>query len=304
MQATAGTPNSPLQRRQARLAWFFLAPTLLLLLAVGLWPLLQTIYLSFTDGFTGSREPPRWIAFGNYTELARDPAFWRAVWNTVLFTAVSVSLEFVLGLGFALLVHSHFKGRGLMRAAMLIPWALPTVVAAQMWRWMFNDVFGVVNDLLVNRLGILAEPVAFTGTPGWAMASVILVDVWKTTPFVALLLLAGLQLISGELYEAAEVDGASRRQAFLAVTLPLLKPAILVALIFRTLDALRVFDVIWVMTRGQSGTESVATHTYRNLIEYSRLGYGSALSVMVFLLIALFVAIYVRLLRVDEEASS
>ncbi len=296
-----GQTGSPLARKQARLAWVFMAPTLVLLAAVGFWPLVQTVYLSFTETFTGSPEPPAWVGLANYTELLGERQFWRAMRNTVVFTVVSVSLEFVLGLCFALLVHTHFKGRGLMRAAMLIPWALPTVVAARMWGWMFNDVFGVVNDLLVGKLGILPEPVAWTATPGFAMASVILVDVWKTTPFVALLLLAGLQLISGELYEAAEVDGASAWQRFLTITLPLLKPAILVALIFRTLDALRVFDVIWVMTRGQAGTESAATYTYRSLIEYNRLGYGSALSVAIFFLIALFVIFYVYALRVDEE---
>ena len=206
----------------------------------------------------------------------------------------------MLGLAFAMIVHSKFKGRGIMRGAMLIPWALPTVVAARMWGWMLNDQFGVINDLLVRKAGILPEPIAWTGQEGFAMASVVLVDAWKTTPFVALLLLAGLQLIPDDLYEAAEVDGASIPQQFFTITLPLLKPAILVALIFRTLDALRVFDVIWVMTDGQFGTESMATYDYKQLIEFGRLGFGSAVSVMIFILIAIFVIVYVDTVRIED----
>lgn len=290
-----------LQRRQAVFGWLFVAPALVLLLAVGLAPLGTTVYYSFTNASTDAFRPPEFIGLGNYAELFRAGAFWRAVVNTLIFTAGSVALESVLGLFFALIVHSKFHGRGLVRGAMLIPWALPTVVAARMWDWMLNDQFGVINDLFARVIPVLPSPLAWTGQDGLAMLSVILVDTWKTTPFVALLLLAGLQLIPDDLYEAADVDGARPVQQFFTITLPLLKPAILVALIFRTLDALRVFDAIWVMTKGEFGTESMATYTYRQIIAYQRLGFGSAASVAIFLLIAAFVVVYVQVVRLEEQ---
>lgn len=290
-----------LQARQERIAWVFVVPALLVVLVVGLYPLISTIYLSFTDATRDPTQQIQFIGLRNYTELFAERDFWNSVLNTIVFTASSVVAEFVLGLFFALIVHSEFRGRGGMRAAMLIPWALPTVVAARMWGLML-DQFGVVNDILAFRLNLFDEPPVWTLERGLAMATVVAVDVWKTTPFVALILLAGLQLIPGGLYEAAQVDGANRRQTFFKVTLPLLKPAILVALIFRTLDALRVFDAIWILTGGESGTESMATYNYRTLFEYLRVGYGSAISVMIFLIIALFVVVYVSTVRVEEAA--
>ena len=183
--------TTPLQRRQARLAWVFVAPALLALAAVGLFPLLHTIWMAFTDAWSDGRSEPALVGLANFSRLAGDTAFRAAFLNTIIFTAASVTLEFLLGLALALIVHARFAGRGILRAAILIPWALPTVVAARMWAWMLNDQFGVINDLLVRRLGILDDPIAWTAEPGWAMLSMILVDVWKTTPFMALLLLAG-----------------------------------------------------------------------------------------------------------------
>lgn len=295
---TAGAPT--LERRQARLGWLFSAPAALLLAAVALYPLGQTFWYSFTDARIGDTHAPDFVGLANFRELLGQHDFWRATLNTLVFAGASVSLEFVLGLALALAVNAPFRGRGLMRGAMLIPWALPTVVGARIWAWMLNDQFGVINDLLVRRLHLLAEPIAWTGTPGFAMASVIMVDVWKTAPFMALLLLAGLQLIPEGLYEAADVDGASEPQQFLAITLPMLKPTILVALVFRTLDALRVFDAIWVLTGGQFGTESLGTYNYRQTIEFQRLGYGSAVSVAIFAVIAIFIFLYIRLIREES----
>lgn len=292
-----GRRRVSLQTAQARLAWIFLAPCLAVLLLVGLYPLLVTVQLSLTDAHAGRPGAEQWVGLANFARLLGEEDFHAALRNTIVFTVGSVSLEFLLGLGIALLIDSEFRARNIVRAAILIPWALPTVVAARMWGWVLNDVFGVFNDLLVHRLGVLSEPVAWTGTNGWAMASVIMVDVWKTTPFVALLLLAGLQVIPRGLYEAAEVDGAGPGRRFLFITLPLLSPAILVALIFRSLDALRVFDVIWVMTQGRFGTETLGTYAYRQLFEYSRMGFGSAVAVLLFLLVALFVAAYVMAFR-------
>ena len=285
--------------RQARLAWILLLPTLAVLVGVALYPLVTTFYNSLTDARLGSSRSVPFVGLENYRWLLTDPVFLEAVGNTLYFTVVSVSAELVLGLLIALVIHSQFPGRGLVRAAVLVPWAIPTVVSAQMWRWMYNDVFGVVNDLLM-RVGLLDAPLAWTAVPGLAMHAIIAVDVWKTTPFMALLLLAGLQVIPRDLYEAARVDGASQMRQFFSITLPLLRPAMLVALIFRTLDALRVFDVIFVMTAGASGTESMATYNRRVLIEFQQLGYGSAVSVVIFFVIFVFVLLYVRLLRGNE----
>lgn len=293
-----------LQIRLERTGWWFVAPTLAVLLLVGLVPLLQTFWMSLTDARMASGRAPRFVGLENYLDLLARRPFWEAVRNTVIFTVVSVTLEVGLGLFMALIVHSGFRGRGLMRAAMLIPWALPTVVSARMWNYMLIDTYGVVNDILVTRLGLLPEKVAWLAEPGLALAAVIAVDVWKTTPFAALLLLAGLQLIPPQTYEAAAVDGASRWQQFTRITLPLLRPTLLVVVIFRTLDALRVFDAIWVLTRGQLGTESLATYTFRQMIDFRKLGYGSACSVTIFLLIAAFVAVFLLMTRDETEAGS
>ncbi|MGI8905308.1 MAG: carbohydrate ABC transporter permease [Candidatus Sumerlaeaceae bacterium] len=287
-----------LQRRQERTGWLFLLPTIVIVFCVSVYPLLRTFYTSLTDVRMASGREPAFVGLGNYTDLLSRGSFWEAARHTVIFTFCSVTLEMLLGLGIALIVHSGFRGRGIVRAAMLVPWALPTVVSAKMWNYMLVDTYGVINDLLYTRLHLLPHKIAWMAEPGLAMGSIIAVDVWKTTPFVVLLLLAGLQLIPAQMYEASAVDGASRWQQFRRITLPLLKPAILVVLIFRTLDALRVFDVIWVLTRGQIGTESLATYAYRQMIDFRKLGYGSAVSVTIFALIAVFVVIYLGLANV------
>lgn len=297
--ARGNTAN--LQTGRTRLAWLFLSPALLVLLTVGLYPLLWTFAMSLTDARLGSSREIRLVGLENYIELFSSSEFWGAVGHTLVFTGSSVSLELALGMIIALVVHSTFRGRGVVRAAMLVPWALPTVVAARLWSFIYVDTYGVMNDLLVTRTGILGQKLAWLAEPGLAMFSVVLADVWKTTPFAALLLLAGLQVIPQEIYAAAEIDGASRWQSFKSLTLPLLKPMILLVLIFRTLDALRVFDVIWVMTAGAVETESMATLNYRELIGFQKLGYGSAISVTIFFLIAAFVALYVRWIPLEEE---
>src|SRR4051812_22716468 len=238
--------RSNLQRKQTRLAWLLLLPSLAAVGVVALYPLGQTFYYSFTDQqFLAGIEPTQWLGLENYKDLIHDTAFRDSVVLTVKFAAITVFFEFVLGMIIALTVNSGFRGRGVMRAMMLVPWAIPTVVAAQMWKWMYNDLYGVINDAGV-RLHLISHNVAWISQPSTALGSVAAVDIWKTTPFVALLLLAGLQVIPTELYEAARVDGASSWRQFWKITLPLLRPAILVALIFRTLDALRVFDVFYV----------------------------------------------------------
>ena len=292
--------RSKLQRRQTRLAWLLLVPSLAVVAIVAIYPLGKTVYQSFTNQDFLALEPTKWVGLQNYRELWHDTVFRSAVWKTVEFTLITVGFEFALGLAIALVVSSSFKGRGVMRAVMLVPWAIPTVVAAQMWKWMLDDTFGVVNDA-GTRLHILSHSHAWISDPSTALAAVCAVDIWKTTPFVALLLLAGLQVIPGDLYEAAEVDGASQLQQFRKITLPLLAPAILVTLIFRTLDALRVFDVFYVFFGNRPDTQTMAIYNQDTIVGSGHVGYGAAISVAIFLIIALFVVIYVTFMRVTED---
>jgi len=293
--------RSNLQRKQTRLAWLMLLPALAAVAFVALYPLGQTIYYSFTDQqFLAGIEPTHWVGLENYKDLIHDTLFRDAVVLTVKFTAITVFFEFVLGMIIALVVNSGFKGRGVMRAMMLVPWAIPTVVAAQMWKWMYNDIYGVVNDAGV-RLHLLSHNVAWISQPNTALGSVAAVDIWKTTPFVALLLLAGLQVIPTELYEAARVDGASAWRQFWRITLPLLRPAILVALIFRTLDALRVFDVFNVFFGNRPDTQTMAIFAQDTIVGTGDVGYGSAVCVAIFLIIGLFTVIYVTFMRVEQQ---
>jgi len=285
--------------RQVRLAWILVLPTLLVVVLVAGYPLAQVFYWSFFKADIAFVEPPEFVGLENYLLLFQDPDFRQALWNTLKFTVVSVSLETVLGLAIALIIHSNFRGRGLVRTAILIPWAIPTVVSAKMWQWMLNDVYGVINVLGV-KLGLLSQKVAFLARPELLLPSIIAVDVWKTTPFMALLLLAGLQMIPEELYEAASIDGASRWQQFWSITLPLLTPALVVALIFRTLDALRVFDVVFVMSGVNPATRTLAVYNRQTLVDFQDLGYGSAISVAILVIIFAFVLLYMR--TVGKEA--
>jgi trehalose/maltose transport system permease protein len=292
--------GTKLQRRQTRIAWLLLVPSLAVVALVAIYPLGKTVYQSFTDQEFLTLEPTKWVGLQNYKDLWHDALFRDSIWTTIKFTLITVTIEFALGLIIALVVNSNFKGRGVMRAVMLVPWAIPTVVAAQMWKWMLDDVFGVVNDA-GTRLHVLSHSRAWISDPSTALASVCAVDIWKTTPFVALLLLAGLQVIPRDLYEAAAVDGASPLQQFWKITLPLLKPAILVTLIFRTLDALRVFDVFYVFFGNRPDTQTMAIYDQTTIVGDGHVGYGAAISVAIFLIIAVFVVIYVTVSRVREE---
>lgn len=291
-------------KRQERLAYLLLLPTILVVIGVAFYPLANTIYATFFDARLGSSRAWEFVGLKNYRVLMTDPRWWEAVLNTVKFTVTSVFFELILGLGIALVVNSKFPGRGLMRTAMLVPWAIPTAISSQMWKWMYHDVFGVINDFFVNVVPILDRKIAWVANADTALWALVAVDVWKTTPFMALLLLAGLQLIPADIYEAASVDGATGWRQFVTITLPLLRSSIVVALIFRTLDALRVFDLVWIMTSGAFGTESMATMNQRNLIQFQKLGYGSTISVAIFLVIAVFVVFYIAVIfRGREEAS-
>jgi trehalose/maltose transport system permease protein len=298
-ETVAGTlpeQASRLTRQRTRSAWIFMAPMLLVLALVAGWPLLRTFWFGFTDASLSDLDASEFVGLINYYYLLQDPDWWNAVRNTFVFAIVSVTLETILGLGIALALHAHFRGRGLLRAAVLIPWAIPTVVSAQMWSWMFNDVFGVINHALL-ALHLIDQPIAWTASPDTALIAVIMVDVWKTTPFMALLLLAGLQMLPEECYESARVDGVHPLKVFLKVTLPLLKPALMVAVIFRMLDALRIFDLIYVMTGNNRETMSMSVYARQQLVDFQDVGYGSAAATLLFLIIALFTVVYLTLGR-------
>lgn len=275
---------------EGRIGYALLSPSLLAITLVAFVPIAAVIWISL------HRSLPVYGVFEfqglqNYLQLVQDPRFLRSLWNTLYITGVAVALELVLGLAIALLIHQSFPGRGLARAAILIPWAIPTVVSAKMWEWILNPDFGVLNYLL----GIEAH---WLGHPALAIHAVILVDVWKTTPFAALLLLAGLQVIPNDLYRAARVDGAGAWQRFWNITLPLLKPVILITLLFRTLDTFRIFDVVYVLTGGgpANTTETLSLYAYKIYFQTLDFGFGSAISVVIFLCIMLLSLIYLKLM--------
>jgi multiple sugar transport system permease protein len=256
--------------------------------------------IGLANGFQSALISPNYVGLQYYRQFAQDPRMWAALENTLVFTVISVALELVLGLWIAMLLNKHFVGRGWVRASVLIPWAIPTVISALMWKFLFDGQNGIVAKLfevlhIVPNMGVLL-------TSKWgSMFAIIVADVWKTTPFMGLLLLAGLQTIPQSLYEAAEVDGASRFQQFVKITLPLLKPTILVALLFRTLDAFRIFDLVYVLTGGGPGnaTETISIYAYKTMFAQMNFGAGSALSVIVFLCVAVISMIFVKVLGAD-----
>ncbi len=246
------------------------------------------------------REVTQFGLFGNrYVLGATDPSFIEAVKNTMVFTFISVFLELLLGLAIALAVNTNFKFRGSMRAAMLIPWAVITVVSARMWEWMLAPSRVGLFNAFLDWIGVIDTPIAFLAAGGYQLTAMVAIDVWKTTPFMALLLLAGLQTLPSDIYEAAEIDGASKIRQFFTITLPLLKPAIAVALIFRTLDALRVFDIFQVVLG--SSAYSMASYNYFQLIGNREMGLASAIGVIIFILIFGFAISYIKMLGVDRE---
>lgn len=295
-----GASDSAYERRRERFAWFLVAPSLIVVGLVAFYPLYETFRLSLTNARLGSVREVRYVGFDNYERILTDSDFIDALWRTIGFTISSVAIETVLGMVIALVIHSNFKGRGAIRTSMLIPWAIPTVVSALMWQWMFNDAFGIINDFLVNKVPLLEDKVAFLARPGTAFMAMVAIDVWKTTPFMALLLLAGLQIIPGDVYEASTVDGASKWQQFWQITLPLVRPALLVALIFRTMDAFRIFDLPYVLTDASPETTTIAVYARQTLIQFQRLGAGSAASVIIFVMVGILVFLYTRLLNIEE----
>ena len=286
--------------KQRRLAWYLIIPAVLVVVLVIGYPLAQVVVYSFLKYKLDGVTPASFVGLENYAFVLSDPDWWRAVWNTLIFTFFSVTLETILGLVVALVANAKFKGRTFFRIAILIPWAIPTVVSSQIWKWMFNDVYGVVNLLLTN-FHIIPDKIAWLAVPETAIPVIIAVDVWKTVPFMALLILAGLQTIPGDMYEAGSIDGATGIKTFFYLTLPFIMPTLLVALIFRTLDALRVFDIFYIMVGGAGDMATMATYNRLQLIDFLDAGVGSATSVIILIFIMVFVVLYTRISKTSFQ---
>ena len=278
---------------ESRLAVRMVAPSLVIMVLVAAVPIGYAIWLSIHQYSVRQAGLSRFVGLDNYVSALVDGSWWTAFGQTFLFAGLSVSLEIILGTAMALLLNMAFRGRGLLRTVVLVPYAVLTVVSAITWRTMFEPNLGLVTTVL-SGLGLPGGEVVWLGEQGYAMAVIVIADVWKTTPFVALLVLAGLQVIPGDIYEAAELDGATKWKTFANITLPLLKPAIVLAAIFRTLDALRVFDLPFVLTRGANGTESMSMLAYQELRENRLIGEGSALSILTFITVMTVSLIYIR----------
>ena len=268
-----------------------ISPAAAFLLCLAIYPIVRVLWLGLFAQNLGTALEANFVGLNNYVRLANDGHFFTTLRTSLLFTVVSVALELLFGLAIALLLNAKFRGRGAARAVLLIPWALPTAVLALAWSWIFNDQFGVINDLL-HRIGILTRPIAWLGNGPSAILAVISADVWKTAPFMMIILLAGLQNIPGDLYDAIAIDGAGTWKSFRLITLPLLMPSIMLGLLFRAIQSFGIFDLIFVMTGGGPGgaTETVAIYIYRTYLRYLDFGYGSAMIVATFAVIALCVA--------------
>ncbi|HYY30685.1 MAG TPA: sugar ABC transporter permease [Chthoniobacterales bacterium] len=280
----------------------FLLPTLASIGAVAIYPVLLGLWLSLRDTTLAS-PTDTFIGLANYSQIFSDSQFWNAWIHTIQFTTASTLLETLFGLMIALVLSEQFRGRGIVRAAMLVPWAIPTVVTSKMFGWLFDGQNGIVNYLL-RSVGLIQHNVDWIGSPDFALVTIIIADVWKTTPFMALLLLAGLQTIPGSLAEASVIDGANPWQHFWYIRLPLLTPTLLIASMFRALDAFRIFDLVYVLTGGgpADSTEVLSTLTYKQLFSALQVGYGSALATIMFITeIVIAVIFAVFLLRKMRE---
>jgi len=301
---------------RAKIAWMFLTPMLVLMVFVAGWPLARSIWFSFTDTNINNLAEYNYVGFDNYfSEYGLfgnsifSAEFWGTDWgvsikNTFQFSIISVVLETMTGLGVAMLLNQEFKGRTLVRTAVLVPWAIPTIVSAKMWGWILHDQFGLINQLLMDA-GLIAKKIAFTADPAYALMTVVAVDVWKTTPFMALLILAALQTLPKDCYEAARVDGVHPLRVFWKVTLPLIRPALLVAVVFRMLDALRIFDLIYVLTSNSGSTISMSGFVRRDMVDNGNLGSGSAGATSLTLIIFVAAVLFLRATRVklNEESN-
>ena len=289
--------NRILQQREKIIGWLLLIPALSVLVLVFLYPIVRAFSLSLFTKNLATELQPQFSLLSNYVRMFADGRFWQSTINTSIFTIASVPLELLLGLGIALVLNQSFKGRGILRTIAIIPWALPTAIMGLAWAWIFNDEFGAINDIL-QRLGLINTGINWLGQPTLAMIALVVADVWKTTPFIGIILLAGLQSIPLDLYEAHALDGANGWQSFKTITLPLIMPQILIALLFRFAQAFGLFDLVQVMTGGgpAGATETVSLYIYTTVMRYLDFGYGAALIVVTFLLLIAVVAFVAWLL--------
>jgi len=289
----ASIPAGKTQRPRSRglgergLAFWMVTPSMVLIALVAAYPIIYAVWLSLHEYSVRVAGLQRWAGLGNYQTALSSSDFWSALVTTLIFTVASVILELIIGLGMAMAMHAAFRGQGLLRTTVLVPWAVLTVVTAIMWRTIFESPQGFVNQLL-------GTDTVWLGQEPQALIVIIIADVWKTAPFMALLILAGLQVIPGDIYEAAKVDGATAWQRFRKITIPLLIPAILVALIFRTLDALRIFDLPYVLTKGAHGTTTLSLVAQQTFAQNRIYGLGAAYSVLTFLVVMIVSFTYIR----------
>ena len=274
-------------KAERRLGWLLCAPAVIVMLLVAGYPIVNAFVLSLQRADLRFPDANKFIGFDNYGTVLSSSLWWQDVFHTLIITGISVSIELVIGMLLALVMHRAIFGRGAVRTSILIPYGIVTVVAAFSWRYAWSLDSGWIPGLL----GIKTDPLTQTG---WSYVAVIITEVWKTTPFMALLLLAGLALVPDELHEAAKVDGASAWQRFWRITVPLIKPAILVALLFRTLDAFRIFDSVFILTAGQNNTETVSILGYNQLLNRLNLGLGSTVSVLIFVMVVIIASIFVK----------
>jgi multiple sugar transport system permease protein len=295
--------RGPQARADARLGLLLASPAVAVIFLIAFFPLLGTIRDSlFTISLRFANTPRPFIGLQNYGDVLKDPDWHDAMRVTGTVAGISVAAELVLGMIIALAINRSFAGRGIVRAAVLVPWALTTVVSATMWAWIYDGLYGVANDLLI-KLHLIDKPLIFLAKPNLAIWAMIGAEIWKTTPFMALLLLAGLQLISSDIYEAASIDGANAWQQFWRITLPMIKPTILVALLFRTIDAVRMFDLPRVLTNGGPGnsTKTLVLYNYETLFTRFDFGYGSALAVTSFLIVLAISFIFIKVLGAPTQ---
>lgn len=290
------TAYQRLDKTEARDAWIMMSPAIIILLMIAVYPILRTFWLSMhemvlTDPSSGFP----FIGVKNYVKIFQDKRAIASILFTLKFTVTTVAFEALIGFGAALIMNNKFKGRGLVRAAILVPWAIPTSVSALMWKFIYNDQYGLFNDVLY-KIGVIDQYKAWLSTSGGSFMALVITDVWKTAPYMALLILAGLQMVPEELYESSRIDGANVFQRFFSITLPMVKNTVIVALLFRTLDAFRVFDLVYVMTGGANKTESVSVYAYSNMMKFLDFGYGSALAVLIFGVVFIISLIYMRIL--------
>tara|TARA_R110002124_G_scaffold73585_6_gene197349 strand:- start:360 stop:1256 length:897 start_codon:yes stop_codon:yes gene_type:complete len=295
------TGLATLEQRRQLVGYSFIAPTLLIIALILVYPVLQSVVLSFGDNGFGGMEPYEFVGLRHYADLLDNDRFWNSLTVTFVFTLVSIPLELMLGIGLAVLMNESFHGKGLARLAVLFPWALPTALNALMWRWMYNADYGLFNDVALKS-GIVDQPINWFGDATMAMGAMVAVSVWKTSSFMALIILAGLQSIPRELYEAGRMDGMNRWREFSEITLPLLKGSIMVALIIRSMDALRTFELPFNLTDGGpvTATETLSLYAYKTIFEFIEFNAGAAIVIVQFLVIFVLSLVYVFVLRAKD----